>query len=134
MVPGASRLFNRDSAGLSPPRRNLPDRRPNCRGLQTMIPAFWSRPAGTSSCSASRASREELICCEMSLTWAGIRGGGERIGDGQRFHEVPAAVVGAADIPNLAAPDEIVERPQGFFKRCQRVEVVGLIEIGRAHV
>ena len=55
--------------------------------------------------------------------------GAEPVGDGQGFHQVPAGVVGATDIANLAGPYKIVERPQGFLERRERIEAVGLIEV-----
>ena len=38
-------------------------------------------------------------------------------------------MVGAADIANFAGPYEIVERPQGFLERRERIEAVGLVEV-----
>lgn len=45
------------------------------------------------------------------------------------FDQLPAGVVGAADVTHLAGADEVVEGAQGFVEGRQRVEVVGLIEV-----
>src|SRR4051794_24558267 len=42
---------------------------------------------------------------------------------------MPAAVVGAAGVADLAGADEIVKRAEGFIERREGVEVVGLIEV-----
>ena len=51
------------------------------------------------------------------------------LGDGQRLHQVPAGEVRAADVADLAGPDQVVERAQHLLDRRQRVEAVQLEEV-----
>ncbi len=51
------------------------------------------------------------------------------VGDGQRLHQVPAREVRAAEIADLAGPDEVVERPQRLLDRRARVEAVELEQV-----
>src|SRR6202050_2325650 len=49
--------------------------------------------------------------------------------DVERFHEVPTGKIGAADIANLAALHEIVQRAQSFFDGSECIEPVHLIQV-----
>jgi hypothetical protein len=51
------------------------------------------------------------------------------LGDGERLHQVPAGEIGAADITDLAAANEIVEGADGLLDRRLRIEAVQLEEI-----
>ena len=51
------------------------------------------------------------------------------VGHGQRFHQMPARKVRAADVANLAGPDQSVQRVERFLDGRQRVEPVKLIQI-----
>ena len=50
-------------------------------------------------------------------------------GDGERFHEVPAGEVRAADVANFAGAHEIVESDENFLDGRHRIEAVQLEEV-----
>src|SRR5580658_974651 len=50
-------------------------------------------------------------------------------GDGQRFHEVPAGKIGAADVTDFAAVNQIVQGAESFFDGSERVEAVHLVDV-----
>ena len=45
------------------------------------------------------------------------------------LHQLPAGVIGAAGVADLAGVDQIVEGAQGFVLRREGVETVDLVEI-----
>ena len=53
----------------------------------------------------------------------------EAIRSGERFHQLPAGIVGTADIANLARADQPVERRQGLFDRGAAIEAVDLEQV-----
>src|SRR5438067_1797866 len=50
-------------------------------------------------------------------------------GGPQRLHQVPAGVVGAADVADFARVDEVVERPKRLFQRSLTVPLVHLVKV-----
>ena len=48
---------------------------------------------------------------------------------GQRFHQVPAGEVRAADVADLAGPDQVVKRAKRLLDRRRPVEGVELVEV-----
>ncbi len=51
------------------------------------------------------------------------------LGHAERFHQVPAGEIGAADVTDLAGADEVVEGAQGFLDGGEGVEAVQLEEV-----
>lgn len=51
------------------------------------------------------------------------------VGVGERFHEVPAGEVGAADVADFAGADEVIQDVHSFFDGRFGVEAVELIEV-----
>ena len=49
--------------------------------------------------------------------------------DSQRLHDVPARVVGAADIADFAMAHQRIERLQRLFERCLAIPFMHLIEV-----
>src|ERR1700744_6623119 len=49
--------------------------------------------------------------------------------DGKRFHQVPSGEIRSADIADLAAPHEAVERFERFFYRRRGIETVHVIDV-----
>jgi NADPH-dependent curcumin reductase CurA len=47
----------------------------------------------------------------------------------QGLHQLPAGIVGAARVTDLARPDQVVERRQRLFERRQGIEAVQLVEV-----
>lgn len=43
------------------------------------------------------------------------------------FDDLPGGQIGAADVPDFALVDEIVERAESFFDRSQRIGRVKLV-------
>ena len=58
-----------------------------------------------------------------------VAGPAVAVGDGEGLHQVPAGEVGAGDVADFAALDEVVERAEGFFDGGGRVEAVHVVDV-----
>ena len=51
------------------------------------------------------------------------------VGDGERFHQVPAGKIGARDVTDLALADKVFERVLHLFDGRERVEAVEVVDV-----
>src|ERR1700722_2637316 len=51
------------------------------------------------------------------------------IGSGERFHQVPSGKIGAGDVADFPADDQLIQRAQNFIDRGESVEAVKMIDV-----
>ena len=60
---------------------------------------------------------------------ANVAGPAVAIGDGERFHQVPAGKIGAGDVANFSALDQLIEAAESLFDGRERVESVEMVDV-----
>ena len=113
----------RAPSGACSPRRYLPDSRPPRERAPDQDPDALVE-AGGDDLVLGLAGLQRVVDLLADEALEAVP-----LGDAERLHELPARVVRAADVADLARADEVVERLERLLERRDAVPLVHLVEV-----